>query len=163
MKVWRRNLGKTSDATSKSQIRKINQLRGWKNTVTCSQNLVWLAWKHTVDQNNFFNGGGRYSDSCNMHSWKTDAHSYCYTSQNRNTWPCMWKAFEKRKGYSIGNVYEVAAWSSADGYTFDQAMEGWKTSHGHNVVIRGINEWAKNTKKGGCWASGKFVNCYFSS
>ena len=68
-----------------------------------------------------------------------------------------------RAGYSIGDVYEVASWSSANGHTFDQAMEGWKTSQGHNVVIRGINEWAKNTKNGGCWASGKFVNCYFSA
>ena len=68
-----------------------------------------------------------------------------------------------RAGYSIGDVYEVASWSSANGHTFDQAMEGWKSSHGHNVVIRGINEWAKNTKNGGCWASGKFVNCYFSA
>ena len=90
-----RYYGDCSSSTSKSQIRQINQLRGWKNRVTCSQNLVWLAWKHTVDQNKFYNAGGRYSDSCNMHSWKYGPARCCYSKGNG---PCMWKAFEKLAG-----------------------------------------------------------------
>jgi len=155
-----RYYGDCSSSTSKSQIRQINQLRRWKNRVTCSQNLVWLAWKHTVDQNKFYNAGGRYSDSCNMHSWKYGPARCCYSKGNG---PCMWKAFEKLAGYSIGNVYEVSAWSSANGYTFNQAVAGWKKSSGHNVVIYGKSGWAKNTKKGGCYASGRFVNCIFTA
>ena len=34
----------------RSEIDKINSLRGWKNIVQCDPNLVHIAWRHTKGQ-----------------------------------------------------------------------------------------------------------------
>ena len=35
---------------ARSEIDKINSLRGWKNVVQCDPNLVHIAWRHTKGQ-----------------------------------------------------------------------------------------------------------------
>ena len=71
----------------------------------------------------------------------------------------MWKAFEKRVGRSIGNIFEVSFGGSSN---FDAAMSGWKNSPAHKPVVGGGQTWNKFTKKGGCFAQGSFVNCIFN-
>jgi len=150
-----------NNESAKQKIRQINQLRGWRNIVTCSQNLVYIAYLHTMDQIAWTERGGTFPTHCNMHSWHDD-QPCCYPSDHSNA-PCMWKAFENRLGWSIGNIYEVSAMNTKSGYSFDDAIAQWRSSGGHNVVISGTNGWDRNTKKGGCYQHGSFANCFFSA
>ena len=66
-----------------------------------------------------------------MHSWHIEKPC-CYSSDHRNK-NCMWKAFERLVGWSIGNIYEVSAMNTRRNYNFDMAMEQWK---GTSKVLR---------------------------
>ena len=66
-----------------------------------------------------------------MHSWHIEKPC-CYSSDHRNK-NCMWKAFERLVGWSIGNIYEVSAMNTRRNYNFDMAMEQWK---GSSKVLR---------------------------
>ena len=68
----------------------------------------------------------------------------CYSSDHRNA-NCMWKAFERLVGWSIGNIYEVSAMNTRRNYNFDMAMEQWKGSS--KVLL-----WALFIKKSEIWA-----------
>ena len=64
---------------------------------------MYIAYLHTVDQINWEANGGGFSSNCNLHSWHDD-YPCCYA---RDGFDCMWKAFETRLGFSIGDIYEV--------------------------------------------------------
>ena len=78
------------------------------------------------DQIAWNKNGGTYNDNCNMHSWHIEKPC-CYSSDHRNK-NCMWKAYERLVGWSIGNIYEVSAMNTRRNYNFDMAMEQWKGS-----------------------------------
>ena len=67
-----------------SQINEINRIRGFVNKVECDQNLVWLAWKHTLDQIEWESRGGTYNDNCNLHSWHTTPELQCCYPSNHS-------------------------------------------------------------------------------
>ena len=87
--------------------------------LTCKDQIAWNK------------KGGTYNDNCNMHSWHIEKPC-CYSSDHRNK-NCMWKAFERLVGWSIGNIYEVSAMNTRRNYNFDMAMEQWK---GTSKVLR---------------------------
>ena len=94
------------------------------------KNCFWdfLTFKDQIAWNK---KGGTYNDNCNMHSWHIEKPC-CYSSDHRNK-NCMWKAFERLVGWSIGNIYEVSAMNTRRNYNFDMAMEQWK---GSSKVLR---------------------------
>lgn len=58
-------------------------------------------------------------------------------------------------------VYEVAVELEGGGQISAQdAIESWKNSHDHWVVISGVGDWRKNDHFG-CGIFKKFASCYF--
>ena len=98
--------------------------------IETKKNCFWdfLTFKDQIAWNK---KGGTYNDNCNMHSWHIEKPC-CYSSDHRNK-NCMWKAFERLVGWSIGNIYEVSAMNTRRNYNFDMAMEQWK---GNSKVLR---------------------------
>ena len=47
------------------------------SALTCDQKLSNLAWWHSVDQNKFFEQGGSFNETCDIHSWNS-YHPCCH-------------------------------------------------------------------------------------
>ncbi len=77
---------------------------------------------------------------CNMHSWSNQEkwQGCCYTSDHKKA-SCMWNKPKEINGYS-GQGFEIAHWSS-DAIDPTKAVEGWKKSPGHNMVMVNVGIW----------------------
>lgn len=110
--------------------------------IPISASLTYVAQTHCKDLvENFVKGS-----ECNMHSWSTKGKwsACCYTNDHRNAIK-MWNKPSELTNYK-GNGYEIAfyTWSSANANytaTAAEALEGWKSSSGHNDVILNKSIW----------------------
>jgi len=109
--------------------------------VPWSQSLMTVAQWHTVDA--ALNAAQIFSQTCNLHSWsetRPDLWSGgCYTSDHARA-AMMWnKPREITGGVYRSYGYENAA---AGHRSVAAALNGWKTSSGHNAVILNQGVWA---------------------
>ena len=124
--------------------------------IPLSHSLSYVAGAHVWDLNTNQPDGGR----CNMHSWsdKGPWEKCCYTEDHKKA-SCIWSKPEELTGYE-GNGYEVAYYSS---WTIEEhrdmagaALEGWKSSPGHNQMI--LNKYAWKRVKWRAMGVGIFGN-----
>ena len=85
----------------------------------------------------------------------------------------MFKKPQEIAGYNAlggdGNGFEIShgasACSSCTKVSVDSAIKGWKSSPGHDAVLRGEGYWEKLTKIG-CYfenaGANKFANCWLA-
>eukprot|EP00093_Oithona_nana_P001974 01974.XXX_16357_15352_1 [CDS] Oithona nana genome sequencing. len=167
---FRKPIG-TCTAEEQAKITEINKHRVGPS-VLCDQALMYIAWAHSKDQNDFYNskseGTTLYTPSCNKHSWKLNKPC-CYGPNHANP-ECMWDALKRVTGndYGIGHIYEISYGPDVvnklySDSTLEEAITSFLSSGGHEQVLRGTNGWAKNTRFGGCSVVGKYVNCVFSA
>ena len=107
-----------------------------KSVIKLSKSLSYVAKTHVKDLMAHPPKG-----RCNMHSWSADGPwtPCCYTPDHAKA-SCMWnkpKELTNYKGYGFENSH----WRSINVNPFS-ALDGWKTSPGHNAVILGIGVWS---------------------
>jgi uncharacterized protein YkwD len=126
-------------------------------SIPISAKLTQVAQTHAKDlSENYVK-----TDRCNFHSWseKGNWSPCCYTSNHKEA-KCMWSKPKEIAGYD-GNGFEIAYWSSA-GANAKEALDGWKTSTGHNSVIVNLGIWEKIKWKAiGIGISGQYGVVWF--
>jgi hypothetical protein len=109
--------------------------------VPWSQSLMTVAQWHVVDA--AANAGTIFAGSCNLHSWSDTQPDLwtgmCYTPDHAKA-QLMWsKPNEITGGVYTAYGFENGAW----GYSsVAAALDGWKSSSGHNAVILNTGVWA---------------------
>ncbi len=121
----------------------VNEYRRSKNLppIPVSISLTKVARLHVNDLAENFTPGER----CNLHSWSKDPRwsSCCYTPDHRRA-ACMWDKPRELTNYK-GDGYEIA-FSSTYHYSSDvefikDALNGWKSSKGHNDILINGGKW----------------------
>lgn len=142
----------------------INEYRREKglSQVPLSASLCYVAGAHAWDLENNQPDKG----NCNMHSWSANGPwtACCYTPDHKNA-ECLWSKPAELTNYG-GFGYEIAYYSSwpverhAD--IAAAALEGWKTSPGHNRIIINKYAWKRmNWKAMGVGIYGHYVVLWF--
>lgn len=92
-------------------------------------------------------------EPCNTHSWSNRGNwkGCCYTRDHKQA-ACMWsKPSELTGGKFSGNGFEISYGGGNPAYgdvaSASAALEGWKSSSGHNAVIINQGMWADNEWK----------------
>lgn len=100
------------------------------------------------------------TSKCNLHSWsdKGPWMACCYTNDHANA-NCMWSKPRELTSYK-GNGYEISFWTSGSA-TATQALNGWKTSSGHNSVIINAGIWNKKWNAIGVGLSENYAVVWF--
>jgi len=132
----------------------INQYRidNGLSAIPVTQSLTAVSQIHSQDLVNNFNGQPTdpNNSNCNLHSWSSnyfDGYTWdamCYTSDHAQAQEMWDKPREITNNTFTGNGYENAYWSSGN-VTPEGALNGWKTSTGHNNVILNQDIWASKT------------------
>lgn len=132
--------------------------------VPLSPALMAVARAHVEDAPGYF--GSNPPSQCNLHSWSDNTPLWtgcCYTSDHAQA-DCMWRKVREitaswPKPFT-GNGYE----NSARGYSSNAAaLNGWKSSSGHNAVILNTGIWASRTWRSmGCGSDNGFYYLWFS-
>ncbi len=106
--------------------------------IPLSRGLTTTAARHVRDtRENFWAEGKTPPPGANLHSW-SDAPYYADHSQPQ----AMWRAPARLDTGYAGSGYEI----SGAGYTtVAAALEGWKSSPGHNAVLSNTGIWADLT------------------
>ena len=109
--------------------------------VPWSQSLMTVAQWHVVDA--AANTATIFTSTCNLHSWsEPDSGLWsggCYTDDHNNA-SLMWnKPKEITHGVYPAYGFENGAWGYA---SVAAALQGWKSSSGHNNVILNQSIWA---------------------
>ena len=114
-------------------------------TIVLSKSLTIVAQTHAHD----LSYNRPFNKKCNMHSWsdKGKWSSCCYTEDHKQS-ECMWKKPQeltkyKGNGFEISHGYSQFEKFSGDTVTAVTALDGWKSSKGHNNVILNKDIWAK--------------------
>lgn len=112
--------------------------------VPLSRSLTQVAQLHVKDlvENRPDSGTDARGMACNMHSWSNKGiwTPVCYTSDHKYA-SGMWdKPREITNNVYNSSGYEISYWSSV-GATPQAALDGWKSSAGHNQVILQKNGW----------------------
>lgn len=103
--------------------------------IPLSKALTTTAGRHAIDTyENIWAAGKTYPAGGNMHSWSDAAY---YPDHSRPE--VMWDAPERLGTGYTSNGYEISASGYAD---VTAALNGWKVSSGHNVVILNQGSWA---------------------
>ncbi len=111
--------------------------------IPLSHSLSLVAGAHVWDLNTNQPDKGR----CNMHSWSNEGPwtKCCYTDDHKNA-SGIWSKPAELSSYD-GNGYEIAYFSS---WTEEEhsdmafaALEGWKSSPGHNQMILNKYTWRR--------------------
>ena len=122
----------------------INSYRNSKglSSIPLSKSLTFVAQTHAKDVINNKPTAG----NCNLHSWSGNGNwsSCCYTSDHARA-QCMWDKPRELTSYR-GNGYEISHGSTSSSYkaTAEGALNGWKSSLGHNEVIINRGKWHDN-------------------
>lgn len=111
--------------------------------IPLSVNLTKVAHIHAQD----LHTSRPFNDRCNMHSWskKGEWTACCYTDDHKRA-QCMWDKPRELSNYK-GDGYEIAHGYSAyktypgEDVTPQTALDGWKHSKGHNMVIVNKGIW----------------------
>ena len=101
------------------------------------------------------------SGVCNMHSWSSKGswEACCYTADHKNP-ECMWSKPKELAQYQA-HGFEIAHWTS-DGVDAVKAVEGWKSSSGHNQVMVNLGIWKDiEWKAMGVGVNGNFAVVWF--
>ncbi len=123
-------------------VRLVNEYRGQNGlaSVPASKSLTEVAHWHVLDlhENNPDSGTDSRGLACNMHSWSDQRpdlwSAVCYTSDHYYA-SGMWdKPEEITEGVYYWTGYENAYGTSGQA-TAQAALDGWKSSPGHNAVI----------------------------
>jgi len=111
--------------------------------IPISVNLTKVAHIHARD----LSDNRPFNDKCNMHSWSKKGvwKACCYTDDHKRA-QCMWdKPRElsdyKADGYEIAHGYSNYKTYPGVDATAQTALEGWKKSKGHNMVIVNKGIW----------------------
>jgi uncharacterized glyoxalase superfamily protein PhnB len=137
--------------------RLLMEYRKQKNlpSIPISSSLSFVAKTHANDlQNNSPEG------KCNMHSWSDKGrwNSCCYTSDHAMA-RCMWDKPRELTSYK-GNGYEIAHWNSGKASPIG-ALNGWKSSPGHNAVIINGGVWTEKWNAIGIGISENYAVVWF--
>jgi uncharacterized protein YkwD len=116
----------------------INEYRA-KNrlpAISASASLTIVAQTHVQDLEKNQPATGK----CNLHSWsdKGTWKACCYTPDHKNA-ALMWSKPAELTNYP-SDGFEIAYWHS-DAATAAEALNGWKTSAGHNALLINKNIW----------------------
>jgi uncharacterized protein YkwD len=128
------------DGLSQPEAKLANQIQQYRQenglpAIRLSKALTLVANHHVQDLSH-------HGSPSALHSW-SDAP---YNASNPATYPSMWEAPQRLKtGYS-GNGYEIAFWTGTNKAKPAQALAGWKSSPGHNVVILTQDVWQQPWK-----------------
>jgi uncharacterized protein YkwD len=114
-------------------------------SIPLSGKLTQVAQTHAQDLANNYSFDPE--NKCNPHSWSTKGTwtSCCYTSDHKQA-RCMWQKPKEIADYP-GNGFEIAYYSSL-GASAQEAIDGWKTSPGHNPLMVNTENWAAVKWKG---------------
>jgi len=119
----------------------VMEYRASKNipTIPISPSLTFVARTHVRDLTAHPPTG-----ECNLHSWSEYGNwtPCCYTDDHAEA-ENMWNKPRELTSYQ-GNGYEIA-FGHFIGATPENALEGWKTSPGHNAVMVNLNIWKNIT------------------
>ena len=107
--------------------------------IPLSKSLTFVAQTHVKDLVNNKPDVG----NCNMHSWSNKGNwtPCCYTDDHARA-KCMWDKPSELTSYK-GNGYEISFGSSGS-VTALEALNGWKSSSGHNAVIINQGIWNRS-------------------
>lgn len=128
--------------------KRINNYRqaNHRNVLPISKSLTITARAHVWDSVTHTPWGG----SCNLHSWSNNAApgfswtGMCYTSDHSQA-SHMWnKPDQITNGVYSSHGYEISAWTSAT-MSSEQAFNLWRTSSGHDAVMRNTGGWSNIT------------------
>jgi len=111
-------------------------------SIPVSRSLTYVAQVHCWDVETNSPDEG----SCNLHSWSSAGSwsACCYTSDHSQA-SCMWDKPKEMTSYP-SNGYEISYWSSGSA-SAQGALNGWKSSSGHNAVIINEGTWKNNDWK----------------
>lgn len=116
----------------------INSYRKQKKLppIPLSKSLTFVAQTHAKDLMNNRPEKG----NCNGHSWSDKGKwtACCYTPDHAQS-ECMWNKPKELTSYT-DTGYEIAYFSSV-GVKPEQALDVWKKSAGHNIVIINGTGW----------------------
>jgi len=153
--------------------RKINEYRATKNLppVQPSKSLTLVAQQHVWDSNNNNSSipAAPAGKSCNMHSWSSVVNpalqqgtwtAVCYTSDHAQK-QGMWSKPGEIAGYP-NSGYEISHGAVGASVSASSAIDGWKSSSGHNaVIIQQPPSWSTPFLAMGIGLSGGFAHVWF--
>jgi len=129
--------------------------------ISLSPSLTAVAAAHVQDLSQ--NGASVLTASCNLHSW-SDRGAWspcCYTRDHARS-SCMWNKPRELTSYP-GNGYEISIGSVNSTITPQSALDGWKTSSGHNDVIINRGMWSQTWQAIGVAIDGRFAHVWFGA
>lgn len=130
------------EADLAKRINDYRQANG-RSVLPISKSLTTTARAHVWDSVTHTPWGG----SCNLHSWSNNTApgfswtGMCYTSDHAQA-SHMWnKPKQITNNVYSGSGYEISAWTSAT-MSSEQAFNLWRTSPGHDAVMRNTGGWS---------------------
>lgn len=126
--------------------------------IPLSPKLTQVARLHVYDLVTNQPASGR----CNLHSWSNNGKwtACCYTGNDASA-KCMWNKPKELTGYSSAG-FEIAAF--ATNMSPQVAMDGWRSSRGHNEVMINRGAWKKmNWQAVGVGISGDYAVIWFGT
>jgi uncharacterized protein YkwD len=142
----------------------INEYRKSKKLppIPLSASLTKVARMHAEDLDENFTAGR----NCNLHSWSDDPRwsSCCYTPDHKKA-SCMWDKPRELTSYK-GDGYEIAYFSNYNYKSEEEflkdALQGWKSSRGHNELLINGGKWKTVVWKAmGIAVQGDYVVVWF--
>lgn len=127
-------------------------------SIPISRSLTYVAQTHVKDLMNNQPDQG----NCNMHSWSDQGKwtECCYTSDHARA-ECMWSKPSELTSYT-GNGYEISYFAS-NGVNPLGALNGWKSSSGHNAVIINAGIWNRKWNAIGIGMYGNYAVIWFGN
>ena len=130
--------------------------------IPLSASLCLVAGAHAWDLHN----NHPDKDKCNMHSWSDQGPwtACCYTEDHEEA-ECLWMKPSELTDY-VGFGYEIAYYNSLPAEKHDDiaraALNGWKSSPGHNQLIINKNGWKRmNWQAMGVGICGNYTVVWF--
>jgi len=108
----------------------------WLKEIPLSPTLTKVAQCHARDLNKY-----PREKKCNMHSWSKNGpwKPVCYTDTHKGA-ELMWSKPSELTAYTAEG-YEIVHWQSNSNFTAQDALDGWKSSYGHNACILNLGMW----------------------
>jgi len=127
-------------------------------SIPISPSLTYVAQVHVWD----LETNKPETSTCNMHSWskKGTWSAVCYTDDHKNA-AGMWNKPSELTNYN-GNGFEIS-YSQSNGATPQSALEGWKSSSGHNGVIINKGIWSEKWNAIGIGMYGGYAVVWFGN
>jgi uncharacterized protein YkwD len=126
--------------------------------IPISRSLTFVAQTHVKDLTN----NQPVQGNCNLHSWSSNGNwtACCYTPDHAEA-ECMWSKPSELTAYQ-GNGYEISYYSSGM-VTPLGALNGWKSSPGHNAVMINSGIWDSEWNAIGIGIYGNYAVIWFGN